>query len=150
MANNSVSSTAVNTPPKFEVLMGLGEGGMGVVQLAMSRGPRGFVKLVVLKSLRRELLSTDSAYRMFLEEARISARQTHPNLVQTYVVIELNQTPTMVLEYVEGQPLSAVVKALGGKLRRDIRLNILTQVLTGLHAAHELHDYDGKIGRAHV
>jgi serine/threonine protein kinase len=129
MAENTLRPAAANTPTKFETLMELGEGGMGVVHLAMSRGPRGFVKLVVLKSLKREFLGTDSAYRMFLEEARISARLTHPNLVQTYEVIEIDRTPTMVLEYVEGQSLSAVVKAVGGKLRRDIH--------------HELRDYDG-------
>lgn len=142
-STNSLTETALES--KFQRLMELGAGGMGRVHLAMSRGPRGFVKLVVLKSLKSELLGDESVHRMFLEEARISARLTHANLVQTYEVLELDGVPTMVLEYVEGQPLSAVAKVLTQAGRLDIYLTILTNVLAGLHAAHELRDFDGSM-----
>lgn len=131
------------TSSKFQVLMELGSGGMGRADLAMSQGPQGFVKLVVLKSLKPELAGDDATYKMFLEEARISARLTHANLVQTYQVIERDRLPTMVLEYVEGQPLTSVAKALVREHRLDIFLTIITHVLAGLHAAHEMTDFDG-------
>ena len=41
---------------KYQLLMELGKGGMGIAHLAMSRGPQGFTKLLVLKIMRRELL----------------------------------------------------------------------------------------------
>ncbi len=143
MQERSEKLSSETLASKFQVLMELGSGGMGRACLAMSRGPRGFVKLVVLKSLKPELLGNDNSYKMFLEEARISARLTHPNLVQTYEVIEVDRMPTMVLEYIEGQPLTVVAKALVETGRLDIYLSILTHVLAGLHAAHELCDFDG-------
>jgi serine/threonine protein kinase len=126
--------------PKYQILMELGRGGMGVVHLAMSRGPQGFIKLVVLKMMRRQLVGDEESHRMFLEEARISARLAHPNIVQVYEVIAFDDTPTIVMEYLEGQPLYAILSA--GPLPLPIHLHILIRVLDGLHAAHELRDYD--------
>lgn len=143
MAQPSAISAGSMQLPKYQILLELGAGGMGQVHLAMSRGPSGFVKLVVLKTLREELRGNESTYRMFLEEARVSARLSHPNLVQTYEVLELDGTPTMVLEYVEGQSLAAIQLRRKRQFGHDLHLTILTEVLAGLHAAHEMRDFDG-------
>ncbi len=139
---SNVSSGSVQLP-KYQILMELGKGGMGQVHLAMSRGPRGFVKLVVLKSLKAELRGDEATSRLFHQEARISARLAHPNLVQTYEIIEEDGAPTMVLEYVEGQTLATILEEPAQNLSRELHLAVLTKVLSGLHAAHELHDFDG-------
>lgn len=131
------------TRPKYQLLMELGQGGMGVVHLAMSRGPQGFLKLVVLKMLRPQLLGDASARSMFLEEARISARLAHPNIVQVFEVLEFDGMPTMVMEYLEGQALSHILEGDLGRLPTLMYLHVITKVLSGLHAAHELRDYDG-------
>jgi len=56
---------------KYEVIARLGKGGMAQVHLAVSRGPGGFNKLVVLKRLE----SHDDGFRqMFLDEAQLAAR----------------------------------------------------------------------------
>jgi serine/threonine protein kinase len=128
---------------KYQILMELGRGGMGVVHLAMSRGPRGFTKLLVLKIMRRELVGDDELHRMFLEEARISARLAHPNIVQLYEVSDHEGSPTIVMEYLEGQPLSSIVVGAPAKLPLPLHLYILSKTLAGLHAAHEQRDYDG-------
>jgi serine/threonine protein kinase len=128
---------------KYHLLMELGRGGMGVVHLAMTRGPHGFVKLVVLKMLHPELVGNQMARRMFLEEARISARLAHPNVVQVYEVIEFEGSPTMVMEYLEGRPLSTVIGDDPTRLPPSLHLHVCAEVLAGLHAAHELRDYDG-------
>ena len=67
------------------------------MNLAFSRGPQGFIKLVVLKRLRSELVADREARRMFLEEARICALLSHPNIVQVFEVIEHEGVPTMVI-----------------------------------------------------
>jgi serine/threonine protein kinase len=132
------------TATKYQLLKELGRGGMGVVHLAMSRGPQGFTKLVVLKMMRRALVGDFDSHRMFLEEARISARLTHPNVVDVYEVIDYGEMPTIVMEYLEGQPLSAILNApTGPNPPRNLLLYILTKVLAGLGAAHDLRDYDG-------
>jgi serine/threonine protein kinase len=129
--------------PKYQLLMELGKGGMGVVHLAMSRGPQGFTKLLVLKIMRRELLGEDELLQMFLEEARISARLAHPNIVHVFEVGEHEGCPCIVMEYLEGQPLSSMLVRAPEKPPLPLHLQVLAKALAGLHAAHELRDYDG-------
>ncbi len=138
---------------KYRPIAELGRGGMAVVYLAASLGPRGFSKLVVVKELKDEF-STDSEFAtMFVDEARLAARLNHPNIVQTYEVEETGiQGPAegwhffIVMEYLEGQPLSQVrsrLARLGAQLR-DHQVRVLCNVLDALHHAHELADYDGR------
>ncbi len=132
------------TGAKYQLLKELGRGGMGVVHLAMSRGPQGFTKLVVLKMMRRQLVGDFESHRMFLDEARISARLTHPNLVDVYEVVEYGESPPIVMEYLEGQTLSALMYgATTVRPPKALLLYALTKVLAGLGAAHDLRDYDG-------
>jgi serine/threonine protein kinase len=128
---------------KYQILMELGRGGMGVVHLAMSRGPQGFTKLLVLKIMRKELVGDEDLHRMFLEEARISARLAHPNIVQLYEVSDFGGSPTIVMEYLEGQSLSSILANAPGKLPLPLHLHVLSKALAGLHAAHEQRDWDG-------
>jgi serine/threonine-protein kinase len=109
----------------------------------MSRGPQGFTKLLVLKIMRRELLGEPELLQMFLEEARISARLAHPNIVHVFEVGEHEGCPCIVMEYLEGQPLSSMLVRAPEKPPLALHLQVLAKALTGLHAAHELRDYDG-------
>ncbi len=127
---------------KYRVLMELGQGGTAVVYLAVARGPAGFNKLVVLKVLKRNLVD-DAAFRdMFLHEARLSARLNHPNIVQVNEVIEQDGLPIIVMQYLEGHALSDILTRAGNKLPLRMHLQILAEVLSGLHYSHELTDYD--------
>jgi len=126
------------------VLAELGHGGTADVYLAVARGPSGFRKLVVLKTLKTSLQSDPEFREMFLNEARLAARLNHPNIVQTYEVVEQNGVPTIVMEYLEGQPLSTILKRVP---RQDfalaMHLRIICEVLAGLQYAHDLVDFDG-------
>src|SRR5215204_6217667 len=86
----------------------LGSGGMADVFLAMRRGMGGFVKLVVVKRLRTAAMEGD-AVAMFLDEARISARLNHPNVVQTHEVGFDGEHYRLEMEYLDGQPLHRIV-----------------------------------------
>jgi eukaryotic-like serine/threonine-protein kinase len=132
-----VSSTGMSYQPILE----LGEGGMSKVFLARARGPSGFSKLVVLKSMRLSDLDDDDMRRMFIDEARLSARFNHPNLVQVQEVNVTAEPPYLIMEYLEGKPLSALRGS--ERLSLGMRLSIISEVLTGLHHAHELCNYDG-------
>ena len=81
---------------------------------------------------------------MFMDEARLATRLSHPNLVQTYDVAAEGHHYFMVMEYLEGQPMHAFLGRVKRKLPLGVHLRILTRVLTGLHYAHELHGFDGK------
>jgi serine/threonine-protein kinase len=145
MTDEKAITFADESGSKYQLLLELGRGGMGVAHLAIARGPQGFTKLVVLKMMRRQLVGDAESHRMFLQEARISARLAHPNVVHVYEVIEYDRAPTLVMEYLEGQTLWSLLRTPppGAKLPVPLHLHILTKVLCGLHAAHELTDYDG-------
>ena len=128
------------------MLAELGQGGMAKVHLAIARGPLGFSKLVVLKSLRADLMDDPTMVEMFLHEARLAARLNHPNVVQTFEVGVEAGHHAIVMEYLEGQTLAQIrrrARGLAGGIPLELHLRLLADVLAGLHHAHELSDYDG-------
>ncbi|MFS8066797.1 MAG: protein kinase domain-containing protein, partial [Byssovorax sp.] len=129
---------------RYQVITTLGQGGMARVLLTLSRGPAGVNKLLVVKELRAELKDDPEFLTMFLDEARIAARLNHPNVIQTYEVSSDGEHPVIVMEYLEGQSLGALLGRVGRKgMPLDVHLYMLAQTLAGLHYAHELRDFDG-------
>lgn len=142
---NSDEKLLAELDEKYRILALLGEGGTARVWLAMSEGPSGFSKLVVLKTIRRELLNDQAVVGMFLDEARIAARLNHPNVAQTNQVLEVRGHPVLVMEYLDGVPFSAVLERQreGNELALAMLLRVVSDALSGLQAAHELQDFDG-------
>src|SRR5262245_11675053 len=129
---------------RYRIVLPLGQGGTADVYLAVAEGPSGFQKLVVVKLLRKSLASDSEFRQMFLSEARLAARLHHQNVVQTNEVIEVDGAPVLVMEYLDGQPLSQViVRGKQGAFTLGMQLRVLADALAGLHAAHELADFDG-------
>ena len=129
---------------KYRIVLPLGQGGTADVYLAVAEGPSGFHKLVVLKVLRPSFANDPDFRSMFLAEARLAARLHHPNIVQTNEVLEVDGVPILVMEYLEGQPLSQViVRGKGAGFTLAMHLRVLIDALGGLHRAHELVDFDG-------
>jgi serine/threonine-protein kinase len=117
---------------------------MADVFLAVARGPVGFNKLTVVKRLRNP--DDKDHLEMFLDEARLSARLGHPNIVNTYEVGEEKGQYFIAMEYLEGQPLQAVLSKATSEekpLDEAVAAFVAMQSLKGLHYAHELADYDG-------
>src|ERR1700733_2788578 len=97
---------------KYHAFAVLGSGGMADVYLAIARGPKGFNKLVVVKSLKQEFVHDQSFIDMFLDEARLAARLNHPNVVQTYEVGDSDGAHFIAMEFLEGQSLNRIIDAL--------------------------------------
>jgi len=131
-------------PPsrKYFRLARLDRGGMADIYLALAKGPLEFRKLLVVKCLRVVPGHEEVCRSMFIDEARLSARLNHPNVVQTYEISEDEGKPLIVMEYLEGQSLARLRKAAKAiDARRAVR--IVCDALAGLHYAHELRDFDG-------
>lgn len=126
----------------YRRLFELGRGGMARVYLAESLA-FGLRKLVVLKVLDPELSADPEMRAAFRREAELSAQMNHPNVVQVMAVVESAGTPVIVMEYLEGTPLSMLLRRAGEHLPLRLRMHILSQVLAGLHHFHELRDLDG-------
>lgn len=129
---------------RYELIAKIGTGGMARVYLALQRSGIA-TKLVVVKELRPELLDDDGFRTMFLDEARIALRLSHPNVVACHEVETGEQQQFfLVMEYLEGRPLSQLLKRVGrGRMPLNAHLWLLCEVLAGLHYSHELADLDG-------
>ena len=105
--------TETTPSPRYETLARIGRGGMAEVLLAATRA-NGVVKLSVLKCLWPELAGDSDFVEMFLDEARLCARLAHPNVVQDPRRRPARGRLALAMEYLEGQPLNAVLGRLGG------------------------------------
>ncbi|HSO37711.1 MAG TPA: protein kinase [Labilithrix sp.] len=130
---------------KYRLIIELAQGGMGNVYLAVAQGPAGFSKLSVIKELKPSLLEEQGFLEMFLDEARLSARLSHPNVVQTNEVSVEGGRAFIAMEYLEGQSLVRVRSRLGKrqKLPLGVHLRVIAEACRGLEYAHQLCDFDG-------
>jgi serine/threonine protein kinase len=135
---------AAGSSGRYYPIARLGRGGMSEVYLAIARGPAGFNKLVVIKRLLSNLAADPQFLEMFLDEARLTARLNHPNIVQTNEVGLSDGTYFIAMEYLDGQPLLKIVQRLLPRpLPVEVALCIAANVSAGLHYAHTLTNFDG-------
>jgi serine/threonine-protein kinase len=128
---------------RYHLIASLGQGGMASVYLAVVGGPGSFSKLMVLKALRSDVQAAPEFIQMFLDEARLSARFNHPNIVQAYEVGEANGTYFLAMEYLDGQTLRAVQRKFAGAFPLEEELRVLADTARGLHYAHDTRDFTG-------
>jgi serine/threonine-protein kinase len=131
----------------------LGTGGTATVYLARTRGVAGFEREVALKLVHAHLRSDEESRLHLLEEARLAARIRHPNVVPVTEVDSDACGVFLVMDYVEGEALSGLVRLLRDQNHRlppRLIARIMNDSLAGLHAAHELRDAQGSfIGLVH-
>ncbi len=130
----------------YQILLPIASGGMGVVYLARKRGAGGFEREVALKLTHVFLREQPEFAAQLVEEAKIASRIIHPNVVQVLDVEDDPYGVFLVMQYVEGDTLGAMMQAAtaeGARVPTDIGLRVLCDALAGLHAAHELRDGTG-------
>ncbi|WP_394830516.1 serine/threonine protein kinase [Pendulispora rubella] len=132
---------------RYELLYEVGRGGMGSVWAAMLRGKHGFEKLVAIKTILPEFAAEPRFRALLLNEAQLTARIEHPNVVQTFELGEHNGSLYVVMEWVEGESLYVLwrdVERSGHTvIPIGVTLRVVADVCGGLHAAHEMRDANG-------
>jgi eukaryotic-like serine/threonine-protein kinase len=131
---------------KYVLLKRLALGGMAEIFLARQSGAAGFQKLVVLKRILPQFSSESSFVEMFLDEGRLGATLTHPNIVQIYDLGEAEGAYFIAMEFVAGQDLYMISrKALerGPPVPPAIAARIVANMAEGLHCAHTAKDFKG-------
>ena len=102
----------------------------------------GFAREVVIKCIHEHLGNNSEFVEMFLDEARLVARLSHPNIVLVHEFGREGTTYYLVMEYVDGKSLSeAIHKSQGMEPAQALR--IVSEVCAGLHYAHSLKDDAG-------
>ncbi|NOY94369.1 MAG: serine/threonine protein kinase [Deltaproteobacteria bacterium] len=132
----------------YQVIAQLKSGGMATLFLARRQGAAGFAKHVAIKLIHSHLATNDRFVQMFVDEAMLSARIHHPNVVHVEELGETEGTYYLVMEYVHGGSLAQLLKALAKARRRmlpELAVSIAVAVADGLHAAHETTGDDGRL-----
>ena len=131
---------------QYRLLARLGTGGMAEVFLARIEGAAGFTKYLAIKKMRAELTSHREFIDLFVEEARTASLLSHPNVVQIHELANVDGQYFMIMEYLEGVPVSSVmVRQLRKPDTFDLPfvLGVIEQACEGIHFAHELADDAG-------
>ena len=117
----------------YEILRRLGAGGSGVVYLA---NDTLLTRPVVLKILRRGLLTLAQMRTTQLREARLASAIEHPNVCAIYEVGETGEEAYIVMQFVPGQSLDLLIQR--GPASIQLVLSVGIQIADGLQAAHSL------------
>ena len=132
---------------RYEVVQRLGHGGMATVYLARATGSAGFERVVAVKVIHPHLAAEQEFVDMFLDEARIAAKIHSPHVAGILDLGEDAGFYYMVLEYIDGETLSALLRQLrpgDQRLPLAAALQILADACEGLVAVHNLRDPDGR------
>ncbi|MBI5509663.1 MAG: serine/threonine protein kinase [Deltaproteobacteria bacterium] len=125
---------------EYVLLDRIGVGGMADVFRAERRSVGGFVRRVAVKRILPHLASNEEFVRMFIDEARIAASLHHANIVAIHDLGQIDGQLCLIMELVEGKPLSEVLTKLAAQnlpLYLRHALLIALDACKGLHAAHE-------------
>src|SRR6202453_4932681 len=117
----------------YEILRRLGAGGSGVVYLA---NDTLLTRPVVLKILRRGLLTLGQMRTTVLREARLASAIAHPNVCAIYEVGETGEEAYIVMQFVPGQSLDILIQR--GPASIQLVLSVGIQIADGRRAAHSL------------
>ncbi len=119
---------------EFQIVRLLGEGSVAQIYLARERALQ---RLVAIKCMKWELAEDETARKRFEREARSAAKIHHHNVAAVHRVGSLeDQTPFIIMEYIEGRNLADVLQAEGVMTIEQAR-QTLSQVASALAAAHE-------------
>ncbi len=132
---------------RYELLVRVASGGMATVYVGRLSGAVGFSRLVAIKRAHAHLLEDPAFSRMLTAEARLAAKIHHPNVVAVQDVEELEGELLLVMDYVEGASLAALIQAAeesGEPLSARVAVRVILDACAGLHAAHELTDDQGR------
>ncbi|HEX9120425.1 MAG TPA: protein kinase [Terriglobales bacterium] len=127
---------ATNVPPrigKYDIVELIGRGGMGIVYKG---NDTRIGRLVAIKVMTGGIGDDPELRQRFYHEAQSAGKLQHPNIVTVYELGELDATPYLVMEFIEGEALDHIIHA-----HRDLpleeKLDLVVQICNGLHYAHK-------------
>lgn len=133
---------------RYRVIERIAAGGMAEVYRAESAGLEGFKKTVAIKRVLPHLSEKKQFIGMFLDEARLSAHLNHSNCVQVFDIGVGDNTYFIVMEFVDGSDLKALMSHLSDKetkLPVEVSLYIACRICEGISYAHEARDNRGRL-----
>ena len=126
---------------------------MAEVYKGRIQGPAGFERVFVVKRILPHLAEEPTFIRMFVEEAKLSARLNHPNIVQIFELGAVEGEYFISMEYIRGRDLADTMRAIWktmGPPRPELVAYVGREACRALSYAHSLTDDHGKpLGMIH-
>jgi serine/threonine protein kinase/predicted ATPase len=131
---------------RYRILRRLGAGGMAEVFLAGSTGAEGVEKILVLKRVLPTYARNARFVSMFVDEAKVSMRLNHPNVVQIFAFEQVKDEFLLAMEFVDGLDLGKLIDhlhALEITMPYGVAAYCALEVAKGLDYAHNRRDEQG-------
>jgi serine/threonine protein kinase len=131
----------------YQLLEKVAIGGMAEVFKAKRSGVEGFEKVVAVKRILPHLSDNKEFVDMFVDEAKMVAGLTHPNIVQIFDLGKIQKSYYIAMEFVHGRDLRSIQKRAkdrGLRIPLDLSLLIVSKVCSALEYAHRKKDDKGR------
>lgn len=122
--------------------------GMAEVWLAEQRGMHGFSKTVIVKMIHPDLNEQHEARSRFFDEAQFASKIRHPNVVEIYDFGEQDGIFYLVMEYIQGHDLEALIEQCKKKhssIPIALICRLMADALKGLQIIHSVRDDRGQL-----
>jgi serine/threonine-protein kinase len=110
MTEADVRAMRITLSDRYKLLRPIATGGMAEIYLARQKAVAGFEKDVAVKLLQDRWLRDPRIVDMFMNEARIGASLSHPNIVHFYEFGEHDRQPFIAMEFIQGEELSQLCR----------------------------------------
>src|ERR1044071_3980258 len=120
---------------RYRITERVAAGGMAEVFRGVAETMRGFKKNIAIKRILPSLTQNKKFVAMFLDEARLALALQHANIVQVFDIGHTDDTYFIVMEYVDGVDLKALLewrRRLGKRLPTAASLYIVNEICKGL------------------
>ncbi len=138
---------------QYTLLEKIAIGGMAEVWKARMKGVEGFQKTVAIKKILHHLTDNESFVNMFIDEAKLAAQLSHPNITHIYDLGKLDEDYYIAMEFVEGRNLRAILDAAqrsGIRIPVGVTLLIAARLASALDYAHRKRGFDDRqLGLVH-
>ncbi len=139
--------SAQRTLGRYTLRRRLGAGGMGEVYLAETQGAANFTKRVAIKRILPHLARNEDFVHKFIDEAHLMVQLHHGNIVPVLELADDEGELYLVMEYLPGRDLKAVLRRLraeGLRMAPDLAVWLVAEVCAGLDYAHRKVAADGR------
>ena len=126
---------------RYRITERVAAGGMAEVFRGVAESMRGFKKNVAIKRILPALTKNKKFVAMFLDEARLSLSLQHANIVQVFDIGHSEDTYFIVMEFVDGVDLKAILdwrRRINKRVPVAHSLYVIMEICKGLSYAHEL------------
>lgn len=132
---------------EYQLLSKIAAGGMAEVWKARLIGEKGFEKIVAIKKILPHLSDNDEFITMFIDEAKVAANLTHPNIAQIYELGKMGISFFIAMEYVSGNNLRTVINLcneLNVTMPPEVAGFIGMKLCSALNYAHTKKDFGNR------